>query len=375
MKNYLVLSLACLSMAGCGYQHVPRVLASSSDPVSGAFTQEELQQFIALEPIDTHTHIYQASPVFNAMLDKLHIHVVDILVAHTPDQKDLDLERKQAWNFVNSSAGHASLCSTFDPFVYRDKSFAKNANTELDEDFAHGAVAVKIWKNIGEQVKDDKGDYILPDNLAFQPIYKNIAAHNKTLIAHVADPNTIWEPPNRAAPDYGYYMHNPEWYMYGKPNAPSKQAILKARDHMLEQNPHLRVVGAHLGSMEADFSQLGDHLDRYPNFAVDIAARMSYFVMQPRALITAFIIKHQDKLIYATDDEFDANSKADFVARHWENGYAFDWRFLATDDVLLYQGHTVRGLALPGPILQKLYHDNAVRWFPGLFASAKQPGN
>ena len=67
--------------------------------------------------------------------------------------------------------------------------------------------------------------------------------------------------------------------MYNKPNVPSKAAILVARDHVLEMNPKLRIVGAHLGSMEADFKQLADHLDRYPNFAVDIAARMPYVVM------------------------------------------------------------------------------------------------
>jgi len=26
----------------------------------------------------------------------------------------------------------------------------------------------------------------------------------------------------------------------------------------------------------------------------------------------------------------------------------------------------VPGIALPMPILRKLYHDNAVRWFPGI---------
>ncbi len=375
MTRNILLALVSLCLIGCEHEQLPHVLASSSEPVNGAFTRDELLQFSALQPIDSHTHIYQAAPAFNAMLDKLHLHVIDILVAHTADQKDLDTERKQAWEFIRSSGGHASLCSTFDPFVYRENNFAQNAESEINRDFAQGAVAIKIWKNIGEQVKDDKGNYLMPDSPIFQPIYKDIAAHNKTLIAHVADPNTIWEPPNRDAPDYGYYMHNPQWYMYGKPNAPSKQAILKARDRVLETNPHLRVVGAHLGSMEADFKQLAEHLDRYPNFAVDMAARMPYFVMQPRAQMIAFITKYQDKLIYGTDDDLAPTVNAEFAVQHWENDYAFDWRFLATDDILLYRGHTVRGLALPEPILRKLYHDNAVHWFPGLLADARQTGN
>ena len=310
MKRILLL-VALLGLAGFGFQQFPHILASSPDPVAGGFTADELKQFSVLGPIDVHTHIYQTAPEFVAMLDKLHLHVVDILYDETPDQKDLDTERKQAWDFVRASRGHASLCSTFDPFLYREKDFTQKAIAEINQDFAGGAIAVKIWKNIGEQVKDEEGNYIMPDNPVFEPIYKDIAAHNKTLIAHVADPNTIWEPPDPAAPDYSYFMKNPQWYMYGKANAPSKPAILKARDHLLEQNPNLRVVGAHLGSMEADFKQLADHLDRYPNFAVDIAARMPYFLMQPRAQIIAFIEKYQDRLVYGTDNDFEHDDNSE----------------------------------------------------------------
>ena len=67
------------------------------------------------------------------------------------------------------------------------------------------------------EIKDAKGNYIMPDNPVFEPIFKNIAAHNKTLIAHLADPNTIWEAPNPNAADYDYYMQHPELYMYAKP--------------------------------------------------------------------------------------------------------------------------------------------------------------
>ena len=87
---------------------------------------------------------------------------------------------------------------------------------------------------------------------------------------------------------------------------------------MLEANPNLRVVGAHLGSMEADFHQLAQHLDKYPNFAVDLAARMPYVEMQPRAEMIAFITKYQDRLIYATDNELPPDSNAQKPMKDWE---------------------------------------------------------
>jgi hypothetical protein len=377
LRRTALLLIAGLAIAGCSNRQTlnpsqPVSTGETTTPVTGPLSAEELQKFHGLDPVDTHVHIYQSNPAFLALLEKLNLHVLNIIVPRTPDQRALDQERQQAWGFVRASHGQATLCTTFNPFGYRTPGFARAAISQIDRDFSEGAVAVKIWKNIGEQVKDAKGNYVLPDNPAFEPIYKDITAHNKTLIAHVADPDTIWEPPTPAAPDYSYYMEHPEWYMYNKPNAPSKQAILRARDHLLGQNPHLRVVGAHLGSMEADFNQLAQHLDDYPNFAVDLAARMPYLVMRPRADMIAFIEKYQDRLLYATDNEFSADANVSEVVRSWENTYAFDWRFFATNDTLQYRNHKVQGLNLPVPVLRKLYHQNAVRWIPGVLGPEGQ---
>lgn len=372
MRRTAVLLIASLAIAGCSSRQAsnPAQPVSTAIPVTGPFSAEELQKFSGLDPVDTHVHIYQTNPAFLAFLEKLNIRVLNIIVPRTPDQRALDQERKRAWGFVRASHSQATLCTTFNPFNYRNPRFVRATISQIDRDFSEGAVAVKIWKNIGEQVKDAKGNYVLPDNPAFEPIYKDIAAHNKTLIAHVADPDTIWEPPTPAAPDYSYYMEHPEWYMYNKPNAPSKYAILRARDHLLRQNPDLRVVGAHLGSMEADFNQISQHLDDYPNFAVDLAARMPYLVAQPRADMIAFIEKYQDRLLYATDNELYAGGDVSEAARSWEKTYAFDWRFFSTSDTLQYRDRRVQGLNLPEAVLRKLYHQNAGRWIPGVLQNS-----
>jgi hypothetical protein len=53
-----------------------------------------------------------------------------------------------------------------------------------------------------------------------------------------------------------------------------------------------------------------------------------------------------------------------------EASYAHDWRFLATNGTSNYRGRQIQGLALPEPILRKLYHDNAVHWFPDILGKA-----
>ena len=342
--------------------------------VGGPFTNQELRKYTAIGPIDTHAHIFRNDPAFYAMLNRLNLHVLDLLVvddqAQIPIYKDLSAESEAAWRFVNGSHGRAVLCTSFDPFKLNEREFAANAIRGLNQQFSQGAIAVKLWKNVGMEIKDADGNYILPDNPVFEPIYKDIAAQHKTLIAHVADPNSSWAPPNHDSPDYRYYIDYPEWYMYDKPHPASKELILQARDHILEQNPDLRMVGAHLGSMESNFNQLAQHLDRYPNFAVDTAARMTYIMTQPRADIIAFILKYQDRIIYATDLGFTEQDDLQSMLTEWQETYARDWRFFATNDVLEYRGHAVQGLALPYPVLRKLYHDNAVQWFPGILHGA-----
>jgi predicted TIM-barrel fold metal-dependent hydrolase len=265
---------------------------------------------------------------------------------------------------VRSSHGYAALCTSFDPFTFNKPDYAQTVVAGLNKDFADGAIAVKLWKNVGMEIKDAGGHYLMPDNPVFAPIWKDIAEHNKTLIAHVADPDSAWQAPNPASPDYEYYRNNPRSYMYGKSGVPSNEDILTARDRLLEANPKLRVVGAHLGSMESNLDELAKHLDRYPNFAVDIAARMPYFEMYPRDTMIAFITKYQDRLIYGTDNGFSTVSSE--TVPQLESVYANDWRYFATADTLSYKGKPVQGLALQEGVLRKIYHENAVKWFPGI---------
>lgn len=339
--------------------------------VSGPFSSDELRRFRALGPIDTHAHVFAAGP-FVPMLQKLNLHILDILVVDdmSPTPRELDKQRSDALSVVHASHGYAALCTSFDPYSWNQPGYSEKVIRGLNDDFEKGAIAVKLWKNVGMEIKDAEGNYLMADNAVFQPIYRDIAAHNKTLVAHLADPDSGWQAPNPSSPDYTYYRDHPSAYMYGKKGVPSKEEILKARDRVLEENPKLRVVGAHLGSMESNLAELGKRLDKYPNFAVDIAARMPYFEMEPREKLIAFITKYQDRLIYGTDIDYAGG--ADEKIRELESVYANDWRFLATSETIEYEGKAVQGLNLPEGVLKKIYHENAVQWFPGIVDGAKK---
>jgi predicted TIM-barrel fold metal-dependent hydrolase len=137
-------------------------------------------------------------------------------------------------------------------------------------------------------------------------------------------------------------------------------------------NPKLRVVGAHLGSMEVDVNEIAQRFDRYPNFAVDTAARIPYFMLQPSDKVRAFLIKYQDRVLYGTDLGLMPEDKTVESLKEWTSTYERDWKYFATDQTVEYNGHKVQGLRLPESVLRKLYHDTAVRWIPGIAGRAHQ---
>jgi predicted TIM-barrel fold metal-dependent hydrolase len=340
---------------------------AAGSPRASSDAANSLQDFAAIDPIDTHVHAFKTDPAFTDLLVRLRLHVLDIAVADSQHIfGELPAELTRAKSFVGSSQNHAKLCTTFNPFDFERSDFTQNTIKSLRQQFADGAIAVKIWKNIGMELKTSAGRYVMPDDPAFRPILREIAAQHKTLVAHIAEPSSCWQPPDPNSPDHDYYTKNPEWYMYAHPERPRKEALLAARDHLLAENPTLRVVGAHLGSMEVDVDEIAKRLDRYPNFAVDTAARMEYLMLQPREKVRNFLIKYQDRILYGTDLEFLADESLAEAQNNWQETYAHDWKFLATNETLDNRGRKIQGLQLPASVLRRIYHDNAVRWFPGI---------
>ena len=80
----------------------------------------------------------------------------------------------------------------------------------------------------------------------------------------------------------------------------------------------------------------------------------------------AFLIKYQDRVLYGTD--LDLMPWADTAKRlqHWQDEYRANWKYFATDVGVEFEGKKSRGLKLPPSVLRKLYHDDAVRWVPGI---------
>jgi predicted TIM-barrel fold metal-dependent hydrolase len=335
-------------------------------------TKAAAPAFEDIPKIDVHSHILEDLPEVVEMMDRTRFRIVNVCVRGTDRER---LQRSQALAERQQAryGRRFPWASTFDVTRRDDPDWVEQVKRWLDTSFAKGALMVKIWKEVGMEIKDKDGRFILPDDPRFDPIYDFIRERGKPLMAHLAEPKEAWQPLDPNGVHYGYYSKNPEWHLYGKPDYPSHEALIAARDRILERHPRLTVIGAHLGSLEHDVQELAVRLDRYPNFYVDCSARTVDLTRQPTERVKAFLLRYQDRVLYGLDQSRSPDPKRKSTpeerrafAKSLEEAYRRDFRYYAGEGEMEYRGKTVSCLGLPREVLEKLYHANAERVIPGL---------
>ena len=338
-------------------------------------TGAELDYLQSIRKFDAHFHVRGDAPYLRDILDELNMKVITICTRGTNIER-MNLQINWAKEMSLKYPRHYGWVTTFDLTRRNEPGWIEDVKEQLRDSFEHGALAVKVWKEIGMEIKNPAGEYIQIDDPMFDPIYDCLIRHKKPLITHIGEPIQAWMP-LPIGPDgkpTSYWATNPKWHFYDKPDKPSYVEIMAARDRLLAKYPQMNVIGCHLGSLEIDVDEIAKRLDRYPNFAVGIGGRTRYFMAQARDKVRKFFIKYQDRILYGTDRSAGAfsrsikpvteqeieSSRRSILDRHRQFS-----RYYATDDQMKWDYYTVKGLALPREVLQKIYHDNIVRWLPG----------
>ena len=321
---------------------------------------------VAFERIDTHNHIHRGAPALVTLMEKTGWRGLSICDSReVGDQVSVLPEMIPGTaKFHRESKGRWAWATTFDARGFESPDFAERVIADLRRDFAAEAIAVKVWKNVGMGIRSKSGEYLLPDHRALLPVYEAIQSAGKTLICHLAEPDGAWQPLTPENSEAGYLKNHPEWHMYGK-QAPSKKTILEARDRVIARYPKLRVIGCHLGSNEEDLPRLAKRLDAHPNFVVDVASRVRYLMTADRDTARQFVLRYQDRILYATDFTLGNGDDAK-AAQSLEATHDREWSFFATGDAVPYRGREFPGLALPETALRKIFRENAVRALPGI---------
>ncbi|MFZ1755082.1 MAG: amidohydrolase family protein [Caldilineaceae bacterium] len=321
--------------------------------------------------IDAHIHYGDDAPELLALLAEFDIRLLNISFA---------LESGKGWR--TTAERYRSLaaqrperfawCTSFDLPRLDDPGYVGETIAQLAQDFAAGAVACKVWKNVGMELRYPDGRFFQVDDPLLAPVFAWLAEQGHPLLAHIAEPLDCWLPLREGSPHYGYYSRNPQWHMYTRPDYPSHGELMAARNRVLAQHPSLRFVGAHLASLEYDVDVLAETFDCYPNLAVDISARLFDLAVQDSAKVRAFLTKYQDRVLFGTDvvmrtplSSLPPAERAQAVDA-LRTVYTTHFAYFESKGPVTVRDHQTVGLGLSQNVLEKLYFKNALNWYPGL---------
>lgn len=320
--------------------------------------------------IDAHSHLPADHPDALAMLESLGLRVTNICV----DSHELGgLDSQRAWyrRLITDHPQRFAWCTSFSLEGFGSADWPERVIEQLRADFAAGAIAAKVWKNVGMDLRDPATrEYVFVDDPRFDPVFRFLEQSGRPLMMHIGEPMACWSALDPESPHYPYYAANPQWHWHNRTDVPTHARLIASRDAIAERYPGLTVIGAHFGSLEYDLSELARRLDRYPNLMADTSARLGDVALLARkdhAATRAFFIRYADRILWGKDwvftrpfsqmPEEERTRAVGYVRR----GYEQERRFYTGADVLQVDRKDVQGLGLPADVIDRLFEGNARR--------------
>ncbi|MFL5749631.1 MAG: amidohydrolase family protein [Chloroflexota bacterium] len=246
-----------------------------------------------------------------------------------------------------------------------DDDFGEREAARLRDAAAAGARGLKVWKRLGLSARDRRGRLVAVDDPRLEPLWATAGQLGLPILIHVGDPIAFFLPLDRHNERYEELVAHPDWHFWppragSDPDAagyPAFDEVLAAFRRVVDGHPETTFIGAHVGCAAEDLDWVSAMLDRCPNYAVDLAARLGEMGRQPYTA-RDFFLRHQDRIVFGTDGDPDPGEY-----RRW-------YRFLETrDESFDYGGEEVplqgrwqiHAIGLPDDVLRKVYRDNARR--------------
>ncbi|CAL1518802.1 amidohydrolase family protein [Chitinophaga sp. MM2321] len=363
-KHKYLLCPLLLLICSCGGQ------TTNQETTADTATYYTTADYAAVRKIDAHVHIRTTDTTLVHIAREDNFRLLTIVVDEEPG---MEAQEQFAIQQKTQFPQYVSFATTFSVDGWNNRDWSSKTIDKLKMSIDKGAIAVKIYKNIGMDLKDTKGHFVMIDNPRFDEVLDFLTKAEIPVIGHLGEPKDCWLPLDQMQMNSNrkYYTRHPEYHMFAHPDHPSYEEQMAARDHMLEKHPGLRFVGAHLGSLEWNTDTLAMHLDKLPNMAVDMAARISdlqFLAMKDWQKVHDFFIRYQDRLLYGTDRITDDSKPSAEAGKFIHEAWLRDWAFLATGDTLhssSFEGKFT-GLKLPKSVIDKIYRKNAEAWFKGL---------
>ncbi|MBX9851356.1 MAG: amidohydrolase [Cytophagaceae bacterium] len=261
------------------------------------------------------------------------------------------------------------ICS-FPVTGFNDKHWLDKTIATIKASLNNGAVAVKIWKNIGMELRDKSGKLVMIDDIRLEPLFNFFVNNNIRITGHLGEPRNCWIPLENMTVDQDkkYFAQHPEYHMFLHPEFPSYEQQIEARDNVLKKFPGLIFCGAHFASLEWNVDEIAKRLNMFPNMMVDTAERICH--LQYQSLfdydkVRNFVLKYQDRIIYGTDVIDNGTMTDDNLKEHIKNIWQRHWKYFTTDEMQISPKvhKAFKGLNLPWEVLEKIYFKNAQNFY------------
>jgi predicted TIM-barrel fold metal-dependent hydrolase len=360
MLSWSVLSLVALGFC-TAFLPVDSAKLRKDVPEESYYT---MQDFSKVRKFDSHIHLNTLEPTFIKLAQKDNFRFLDI-VDDRPFGLPMAGQEQIAEAQLKKFPRQMVFATTFPVAGFDNPDWAAKTVAGLKRSFANGAKAVKIWKNIGMDLRDKNGKFVMVDDPRLDLILDYLEKNHIPLVGHNGEPRDCWLPLDKMTFSKDYYGSHPEYHMYLHPDYPSYMDQINARDHMLKKHPNLQFIGAHLGSLEWSLDELAKRLDLYPNMRVDLSrmSNLQLHALQNRLKTRQFFLKYQDRLVYGTDQAINAAAEPSKLQQRVQENWMEDWKFFATDDKMTLSGFgELTGLKLPREVIDKIYYSNALKW-------------
>ena len=289
--------------------------------------------------IDFHCHLLNANHARDWFESAEH-YGIDTFVTMCPLEEATRLHREHGdkLQFIAVPAWKDVSGNWYDNFLNRLESFYNLGSRIVKFHVAPGTMAMRKYRL---------------DSPEFLPIFREIAARKMGVMTHVGDPDTWYN---------GKYADTEK---FG-----TRDAHYQMWEEALERHPQDSPwIGAHLGGNPEDLHRLQKLLNKFPNLYLDNSATrwMVREISKQRETAREFFIRNQDRIIFGSDQVSGDDRGFDFLAsRFWCHRKLWETAYIGPSPILdpdLPNDNqpVMAGLALPDEVLQKLYHDNAMK--------------
>ena len=245
-----------------------------------------------------------------------------------------------------------------------DEDFAKN-NVEMIKDAVkQGVIGLKVYKNLGLNLKDNSGERVKVDDKRLTPIWEVCGELNIPILIHSGEPSPFFDHIDKHNERFLHARQKPQSFR-NSDEYPSFDEVMQEQYNMFKNNPNTTFINAHLGWYGNDLDKMSAQLDDLPNVYTEIGAVIAELGRQPiRA--RRFFVEHQDRVLFGKDTYKKSEFDVYFRILETSDEY-FDYYRKRHAHWKMY------GLNLPDSILKKLYYKNARKLFPNITLELFEP--